>query len=72
MDGEALEHKYVSQFHDPMVEVGATDMVRPSVDDSDKKSTAFYRDKLYTDLNRKKSQERERERGFGGGGGSVW
>ena len=43
----ALAHRYIQQFHDPTAERVAERIVRPSIDDDDKKSTAFYRDKLY-------------------------
>lgn len=44
---EALEHKYVSQFHDPAAETVAKKVVELDLDDYDKKSTNFYRQELY-------------------------
>jgi serine/threonine protein kinase len=63
-------NRYVQQFHDPMVEVRARGMVKPSVDDTVKGTTAFYRDRLYQNINsgKKRADERQRERGMGGWG----
>jgi len=56
----ALAHRYIQQFHDPTAERVAERIVRPSIDDDDKKSTAFYRDKLYQQIS-------DKRKGFGGG-----
>ena len=47
---ESLAHRYIQQFHDPAAERVALHNVSPSIDDDDKKSTAFYRDQLYTQI----------------------
>ena len=49
---KALEHRYLGQFHDPSVERRAAQPVRPDICDDDKKSTAFYRERLYDKVNR--------------------
>jgi len=45
---DALEHPYVSQFHDPSVERVAAKPVKPLINDDEKRSTSYYRDKLYS------------------------
>jgi len=46
----ALEHDFVAPFHDPAVETTATFVVDPKFNDNIKKSTAMYRDELYSTL----------------------
>jgi len=48
---QALEHPYLFQFHDPAVERVASKPVKPLISDDEKKSTNFYREKLYTQIN---------------------
>ena len=48
---QALEHPYIAQFHDPSVERVATKVVKPLIPDDEKKSTNFYREKLYNQIN---------------------
>jgi len=45
---DGLLHQYCAQFHDPASEVVASKNVEIDVDDNDKKTTNFYRDRLYT------------------------
>jgi len=45
---QALQHPYIAQFHDPAVERSAPKAVKPYISDDEKKSTNFYREKLYT------------------------
>ena len=47
---EALAHPYIATFHDPSVERIATKAVKPTIDDDEKKSTNFYREKLYSQI----------------------
>lgn len=47
----ALEHPYIAQFHDPSVERTANRAVRPIIPDDEKKSTNFYREQLYAQIN---------------------
>jgi len=47
---QALDHPYIAQFHDPSVERIATKAVKPTIDDDEKKSTNFYREKLYSQI----------------------
>jgi len=53
---QALEHPYVAQFHLPPVERNAPNPVRVPIDDCDKKSTAMYRDRLYSEISRMRRQ----------------
>ena len=46
----ALDHPYVAQFHDPSVERVATKPVKPAISDDEKKTTNYYRDKLYNQI----------------------
>ena len=46
----ALEHPYIAQFHNAAAERVATRPVRPTIPDDEKKSTNFYRDKLYAHI----------------------
>ena len=50
---EALEHKYIEQFHDPAVERVATRVVNPPLNDDDKKSMQFYRSEMYKQIEKK-------------------
>ena len=54
----ALAHPYIAQFHDPSVERVATKAVKPLISDDEKKSTNFYREKLYSQINNSASQTR--------------
>ena len=53
---QALEHPYVSQFHDPSVERTASKKVKPLTPDDEKKSTNFYREELYSKFTSKQSR----------------
>ena len=46
----ALEHPYLAQFHDPSVERNAQRVVKPTVPDDEKKTTNYYREKLYSQI----------------------
>ena len=59
----ALEHRYIQQFHDPAAERTAASVVHMTIDDDAKMTTAFYRDKLYSDFCDKRKT-------YGGGGDS--
>ena len=59
---KALQHRYLQQLHDPAAERVADRKVHPSIDDDDKKPTAFYRDQLYKQIN-------SRRAGYGAYGG---
>ena len=39
---QALEHRYVAQFHDPAVERKASKCVQVPIDDNEKKNTSMY------------------------------
>jgi len=60
---QALAHPYISQFHDPSVERDADRVVKPSVDDDEKKSTNFYREKLYAEIKASKDSLSMRSNG---------
>ena len=62
---EALQHRYIQQFHDPAAERIAERKVLPSIDDDDKKSTAFYRDQLYRQISDRRNSSKS---GYGYGG----
>lgn len=64
---EALQHRYIQQFHDPAAERIAERKVLPSIDDDDKKSTAFYRDQLYRQISDRRNSSKS---GYGYGGGA--
>jgi len=55
---DALEHPYIAQFHDPSVERVATKPVKPLIPDDEKKSTNFYREKLYNQITSALTQQR--------------
>ncbi len=56
---EALEHKYIEQFHDPAVERVATRVVNPPLNDDDKKSMQFYRSEMYKQIEKKARAEQQ-------------
>uniref|UniRef100_A0A7S2HTT0 Mitogen-activated protein kinase n=1 Tax=Haptolina brevifila TaxID=156173 RepID=A0A7S2HTT0_9EUKA len=56
---EALEHAYVATFHDAAVERTAERAVSIPVEDTLKKSTAVYRDRLYQEVNKVKRGGRQ-------------
>jgi len=51
---EALEHPYVSQFHDESDEPRCTRSLKLKIDDNKRLQTKDYRDMLYDEVNRKK------------------
>ena len=44
---QGLVHAYCAQFHDEKTETRASQPVVIEIDDNDKKTTSFYRDRLY-------------------------
>ena len=66
---EALQHRYIQQFHDPAAERIAERPVLPSIDDDDKKSTAFYRDQLYRQISDRRNASKPGYGGYGGNSG---
>jgi len=56
---QALDHPYVSQFHDPAVERKASKCVHVPIDDNEKKNTSVYREWLYKEIDQaKRAQSR--------------
>lgn len=51
---DALEHAYVATFHDHAVERTATAEVTVPIPDTEKKSTAVYRERLYHEVTKAK------------------
>jgi len=51
---EALEHPYVATFHDRVVERVASKYVEIPIPDTEKKSTAVYRERLYHEVTKAK------------------
>ncbi|OMJ77134.1 hypothetical protein SteCoe_23361 [Stentor coeruleus] len=58
---EALEHPYVSDFHDPDEELCCPYTIRISLDDNVKLSIKEYRDRIYQDIYRRKKEIRRRQ-----------
>jgi len=65
---QALQHPYIAQFHDPAVERSATKPVKPIISDDEKKSTNFYREKLYNQINQSAQHAAAEQRGSRAGG----
>jgi len=57
---QALEHPYVSTFHDVAVERTAENDVRVPIPDTEKKSTAVYRERLYHEVTKAKARGTDR------------
>lgn len=57
---QALRHKYVSQFHRDEDEIACPNSIRISIDDDRKFSIREYREKIYTDIAKKKKEIRRR------------
>mmetsp|Transcript_3657 Transcript_3657/g.8319 ORF Transcript_3657/g.8319 Transcript_3657/m.8319 type:complete len:330 (+) Transcript_3657:534-1523(+) len=69
---DALQHPYVVQFHNPDDEPECGRIIRISIDDNTKYSIADYRDRLYSEvIKRKKDQRRHRLRDPQSSSGSV-
>ena len=57
---EALEHPYVSQFHNPDDEPTCKKKIKITMDDNHKFSIREYRDKLYSDIHKRKKELRKK------------
>ena len=57
---QALRHPYVAQFHNPDDEPACPRTISISINDDRKFSIREYRDKIYTDISRKKKEIRRR------------
>lgn len=57
---QALEHPYLSKFHDPATEPNSPHPIKISIDDDDKRSVSEYRDLLYSEILRKKKEIRSK------------
>jgi len=55
---EALDHPFVSQFHNPGDEPGCDRIIKIPIDDNHKYSISEYRNKLYNDIIKKKKESR--------------
>jgi len=53
---QALEHAYVSDFHDKSKEIASTKAIKISIDDNIKYTVKDYRQKLYDDILKKKKE----------------
>ena len=68
---EALRHPYVAQFHNPADEPVSTKVVRIPIDDNTKYTIAEYRERLYSEIVRRKKELRAESRRRKNGGGGV-
>jgi mitogen-activated protein kinase 15 len=59
---EALEHPYISQFHNPAEEVSCKAPIKIPIDDYQKYSIGEYRSQLYADIIKKKKLQRQKHR----------
>ena len=57
---EALRHPYVSQFHNPDEEPNCTKKIFIPIDDNQKFSIREYRNKLYSDIHKRKKELRKK------------
>ena len=57
---EALAHRYMSQFHNPADEPSCPRTIRISIDDNRKFTIRDYRERIYSDISRKKKEIRRR------------
>merc|ERR550537_1987842 len=65
---QALTHPYVAKFHDPANEPSLDRPIMIPIDDNTKFTVKDYREKLYSEVVRKRSQgARRRRRGSSGG-----
>ena len=56
---EALGHPYVAQFHNEADEPASTKVVKISIDDNTKLSISEYRDRLYSEIIKRKKELRK-------------
>ena len=59
---EALEHPYVSQFHNVSEEPTCKSIIKIPIDDYQKYSINEYRTQLYSDIIKRKKQQRLKAR----------
>jgi mitogen-activated protein kinase 15 len=57
---EALEHPYVAQFHNPDDEPICKKLINITMDDNHKFSIREYREKLYSDIHKRKKELRKK------------
>ena len=57
---QALKHKYVAQFHNPDDEPNCTKKIQIPIDDNQKFSIREYRNKLYSDIHKRKKELRKK------------
>lgn len=57
---QALKHPYVAQFHDPENEPVCTKRINIPIDDNQKFSIREYRNKLYSDIHKRKKELRKK------------
>ena len=57
---QALQHPYVAQFHNPDEEPICTKKIAIPIDDNQKFSIREYRNKLYSDIHRRKKEMRKK------------
>ena len=57
---QALKHPYVTQFHNPDEEVNCTRKIHIPIDDNQKFSIREYRNKLYSDIHKRKKELRKK------------
>lgn len=57
---QALRHPYVAQFHNPDDEPNCTHKINIPIDDNQKFSIREYRNKLYSDIHKRKKELRKK------------
>ena len=57
---QALKHPYVAQFHNPDEEPNCTKKINIPIDDNQKFSIREYRNKLYSDIHKRKKELRKK------------
>jgi len=57
---QALKHPYVAQFHNPDEEPVCTKKINIPIDDNQKFSIREYRNKLYSDIHKRKKELRKK------------
>jgi len=57
---QALQHPYVQQFHNPEEEPVCTKKIFIPIDDNQKFSIKEYRNKLYSDIHKRKKEMRKK------------
>lgn len=59
---QALQHPYLAQFHNPMDEPGCNRVIRIPIDDNTKFTIQEYRERLYSEIVRRKKEIRRKLR----------